>query len=224
MGHVVNITTVVNRSLGNLLRCLVGEKARSWDLILSQVEFAYNNSVNRSTRRTPFEIVTRVNPRGVTELRDISTEEKRSAKAEEFVDHMKTVHHQIKKHLEDMNSKYKEKVDEKRRHKEFEVGDEVMVYLRKEIFPVGTYNKLKMKKFGPCKILKNFDLGNAYEVELPETLGISPIFNIVDLYQYHEAKFSDNMEVDLKKQLPHQAPEQIEDILDSRVGCNTRGR
>lgn len=103
----------MNRSLGNLLRCLVGDKIGSWDLILSQAEFAYNNSVNRSTGRTPFEIVTGVNPRGVAKLRDISMEEKRSAEAEEFADHMKIVHNQVKKHLENTNSKYKEKVDEK---------------------------------------------------------------------------------------------------------------
>jgi len=45
-------------------------------LIPSQAEFAYNNLVDRSTGRTPFEIVTGVNPRGVVELRDISIEEK----------------------------------------------------------------------------------------------------------------------------------------------------
>ena len=49
-----------------------------------------------------------------------------------------------------------------------------MVHLRKEHFPVGTYNKLKMKKFGPCKIVKRHDSGNAYEVEFPVELNISP--------------------------------------------------
>ena len=47
-----------------------------------------------------------------------------------------------------------------------------MVHLRKEHFLVGTYNKLKMKKFGPCKIVKMHDSRNAYEVELPTELNI----------------------------------------------------
>lgn len=95
---------------------------------------------------------------------------------------MKTLHTQVKQHLENMNSKYKEKENEKRRHKEFEVSDEVMVYLRKERFRFGTYNKLKMRKFGPCKILKKYSFKNAYKVELPDSFNISPIFNIVDLH------------------------------------------
>ena len=56
-----------------------------------------------------------------------------------------------------------------------------MVYSRKEQLLVGTYDKLKMKKFGPYKILKKHDSRNAYEVEFPDGIHISPIFNIVDL-------------------------------------------
>jgi len=50
-------TEVLNRSLGNLLRCLIADHATSWDLVLPQAEFAINNSVNRSTGHTPFEAV-----------------------------------------------------------------------------------------------------------------------------------------------------------------------
>ena len=48
---------VVNKSLGNLLRTLVGEHIGSWDLKLSIVEFAYNSSVNRTIGKSPHEIV-----------------------------------------------------------------------------------------------------------------------------------------------------------------------
>jgi hypothetical protein len=50
-------TKVVNKSLGNLLRSLSGENPSQWDLALSQVEFAYNDSVKRSMRKIPFLIV-----------------------------------------------------------------------------------------------------------------------------------------------------------------------
>jgi hypothetical protein len=42
-----------------------------------------------------------------------------------------------------------------------------------------------MKKIGPCKIVKKFG-ANAYEIELPNGIGISPIFNISDLYPYRD--------------------------------------
>jgi hypothetical protein len=58
------------QSLGDLLRSLVTEHHSQWDSILSQAEFAYNDSVNRSTGQSPFQIVYGMQPRGVSELRD----------------------------------------------------------------------------------------------------------------------------------------------------------
>ena len=61
-------TKVVNKSLGNLLRCLVGEHPGNWDLIFPQAEFTYNNSINRSIGMSLFEVVHRYKPRKPTDL------------------------------------------------------------------------------------------------------------------------------------------------------------
>jgi len=42
-----------------------------------------------------------------------------------------------------------------------------------------------MKKIGPCRIVRKFST-NASEIEFPKGIGISPIFNVADLYPYKE--------------------------------------
>jgi hypothetical protein len=55
--HTNGRTKVVNKSLGDLLRSLVTEHHSQWDHILPQTEFAYNDSINRTTGQSPFQIV-----------------------------------------------------------------------------------------------------------------------------------------------------------------------
>ena len=78
-------TEVVNRSLGDLLHCLVGDHTRNWDSILSMAEFAYNNSINRTTRMSPFEIVTGYNPRTPIDLIPLPRDYRSSQYVEAFV-------------------------------------------------------------------------------------------------------------------------------------------
>lgn len=43
-------TEVTNRTLGDMLHCLVIDNIKSWDSVLFKVEFAHNYAVNISTR------------------------------------------------------------------------------------------------------------------------------------------------------------------------------
>jgi len=165
------------------LRSLVVEHHSQWDQILPQVEFAYNDSLNRSTGQSPFQIMYGMHPRGVSKLRDLEKHEFKSAGAEDFAAEMQELHNKIKEQLKSSNQEYKHRADQHRRELKFEVGDLALAHLRKERFPRGTYNKLKMKKIGTCKILRKFE-ANVYEIELLDEVGISPIFNIVDMYPY----------------------------------------
>ena len=98
---------------------------------------------------------------------------------------MQAILEQVKQKLQDNNIKYKSREDLKRREVNFKVGDLVLAHLKREIFPRREYNKLKFKKIGTCRILRKFSK-ITYEIELPPDIGISPIFNVVDLYSYED--------------------------------------
>jgi hypothetical protein len=161
--------------------------------------------------------------RGVSELRDLEQSEFRSAGAENFAAEMQELHSKIRERLKNSNQEYKHRADQHRRELHLEVGDLVLAHLRKERFPRGMYNKLKMKKIGSCKILKKFE-ANAYEIELSDGVGISPIFNIVDLYPYRAdgpGGSEDQKEVQWVKQLHVAENPQMERIIDQRISKET---
>jgi hypothetical protein len=124
-------TEVVNRNLGDLLRSLVTEHHNSWDNVSPQAEFAYNDSVNKSTGKIPFEILYGRYPRGVSELRDSKQIITKSASVEEFAEAMKELHSRVKERLLESNLEYKRRADQHQRQLQFEVGDLFLAHLRK---------------------------------------------------------------------------------------------
>ncbi|KAF8408850.1 hypothetical protein HHK36_004919 [Tetracentron sinense] len=116
---------------------------RQWDCIIPQAEFAYNSSKNRSSGRTPSKVVYGRNPNHILDHVSIPNISKISMEAEEFADHDNEIHRQVQERLQHTYDRLKEVTDVHRRHVEFEEG-EIMVYLRKEIFPA-EYSKTHRK-------------------------------------------------------------------------------
>ncbi|CAM8992318.1 unnamed protein product [Rhodiola kirilowii] len=116
-------TEVINRTLGNLIRCLSSEKPKQWDLVLAPAEFAYNNMVNRSTGRAPFTIVYQHPPRHTLDLVPLPQLPGYSYAAEEMAKSFETIQADVKHKLEASSVNYKLATDQHKRHKVYNEGD-----------------------------------------------------------------------------------------------------
>ncbi|GJW31958.1 putative nucleotidyltransferase, ribonuclease H [Tanacetum coccineum] len=177
-------TEVVNRTLSNLIRCICGDQPKQWDYALPQAEFAFNSATHSSIGRSPFSVVYQKSPRHVVDLVKLPKVHEYSSAAARLANDSQAIQEEVRQRLEETNQKFKEAADKHRRVNVFEVGEMVMVFLRRERFPVGKYNKLQPKKYGPYKITYKIN-DNAYVVDLPKDMSISSTFNVADLSRYH---------------------------------------
>lgn len=95
--HMDDQTEVVNRSSGNLLRCLVGNHVKSRDSMLFIVEFAYNSFVNKTIDMISFEVVHKYKPRKSIDLIPMSISQRSSESVNAFARHIHELHSEIKK-------------------------------------------------------------------------------------------------------------------------------
>ena len=67
---------------------------------------------------------------------------------------------------------------------------------------------------------------NAYKVDLPTNLDISPVFNVFDLYIFHRDSLGDDSEerMDCKHAISRNIKENIPDILDKETLHTQQGQ
>lgn len=150
---------------------------KQWDLALALAEFAFNEMINRSIAKNPFDVVYTKVPSFTTNLN--APPMFKSNAALKTADEIHQMLQEVRQHLEASNSKCKTLADRKKRAKSFSVGDLLMGHLSKGRTPSGTYSKLQDKKLGSFKICHTTG-ENAYVV-LPEHLYIS---HFADIYPY----------------------------------------
>ena len=104
-------TEVTNRSLGNLLRCLVGDSIKTWDGKLPQAEFAHRHAFNRSLGFSPFQVIYGTVPRAPVDLSTLPDHTRIHGDAAKFVDSFMHLHEQAITNLEASSANYKRHVD-----------------------------------------------------------------------------------------------------------------
>ena len=98
-------TEVVNRNLGDLPKCGTGKKQGTWDLTLLLVEFAYNNAVNRSTRKSPLRLSMGISPAPLLTFFP-PPDARVSQPASTFTQHIHDLHAEIRRKIAMTNDSY----------------------------------------------------------------------------------------------------------------------
>lgn len=170
-------TEVLNRCLETYLLCFVSEEPQQWTKFLPLAELWYNSSYHSTIGMSPFEaLYGRVPPSVLTYVPG-------SSKVA-FLDELLTEKHEILKllkfNLTRARHRMTQQANMKRMDKSFQVGQWVYLKLqpyRQISVKQRASQKLAKRYYGPFCILRK--IGSvAYELELPPSARIHPVFHV----------------------------------------------
>jgi hypothetical protein len=173
-------TEIVNKALQQYLRCFVHQQPKEWGKYLHWAEWHYNTSIHSATGMSPFQVVYGKLPptlpayiAGSSRLEAVETE---LSSREDILE-------LLKKKLQKAQESMKNSADKKRLPHNFKQGDWAFVKLRphRQVSVAGhRVNKLAKRYYGPFKLLRA--IGEvAFELELPASSRIHPIFHVSQL-------------------------------------------
>jgi len=174
-------TERMNRVLEEMLRHYISPTCDDWDEFLFAAEFAVNNTVNASTKFTPFYMNYGEHP-----LTPMSVEipiTNRVNDAEVIAARISDMVKRARQHLLDAQSRQKKYADQKRRPCTLKVGDEVLLSTKNIELKVQKNTKLLPRFVGPFKITRAVG-PVAFELDLPAGCKVHKVFHASLLKPY----------------------------------------
>ncbi|GMI79211.1 hypothetical protein HRI_001590400 [Hibiscus trionum] len=173
-------TEALNRCLEMYLRCMVAEEPRKWETYLMWAEYWYNTAHQMSAGMTPFKALYGRNPHVLSNYIEGSS---KNDQVSTTLNDRDAVLRELKHNLSQAQLGMKNQADQYRRELEFQEGYWVFVRLqpcRQMSLKLHQHQKLSPKFFGPYQIVKRIG-AVAYQLELPPTAKIHPVFHISKL-------------------------------------------
>ena len=187
-------TEAVNRVVEMTLRCTLhaSQEPHQWEKYLSMAEFTINNTSSTATGYTPFFLNYGYHPCTPAELlRDINTTFHEGVNT--FVSRMQKIFTKAHQYLRRAQDRQKRYADQRRREQVFHTGDQVLLSTENLQLKNAPVRKLKRRFIGPFFI--NQRIGPvAYELKLPSTWKIHPVFHTSLLRPFKTSQWTSSTE------------------------------
>ena len=211
-------TEISNAGMEQYLRAYTTYLQDDWSKWLGLAEFSANNAISETTQCSPFFANYGYNPRIGFEPREPLAMSSLPAeiKADEYAKHMEDLCELLKVEMAAAQAKYEDDANRTRQPAPiFKVGDEVWLDA-KNIRTKRPARKLDWKNLGRFKIKRVLNSW-AYELELPETMKVHPVFHVSKLSLVTSHPLPGQVQQPAQPiEVDGEISWEVEDILDSR--------
>ena len=173
-------TERTNRTLEEMLRHFVSPVQDDWDEYLDVAEFAINNAWQESIQNTPFFLNYGQHPLTPASV-DVDT---KVPAAKAFTSELADAVELAKASWRSAQDRQAQYANQKRRHHEFKVGDQLLLSTKNVRLKNPGARKLLPKWIGPYKVVKRIG-AVAYQLDLPSNMKLHDVFHISLLREYH---------------------------------------
>jgi len=207
-------TERINQEIKQYLRLFINHHQLDWMNWLPMAEFAYNNRVQASTKYSPFMLNAGQNPCMGHEPQKTTGLDS----VEKFIEAMKRTREDAESALRKAEEDMKKYYDRKQgKTLQYILGEKV--WLDASNIQTGRpTKKLDHKRLGPfpiSKVLANY----TYELKLPKTMKIHPVFSVVKLILFNANDIPEHVIKEPPPPIMKAGVEEFEikEILDSRM-------
>eukprot|EP00253_Pinus_taeda_P016605 PITA_16605 len=175
-------TERVNQMVEDMLRAYVMQQPTRWEDYLHLVEFAHNNSYHTSTQMSPFEVMYGRKCRTPTSW---GGPDDKLSLGPEMLKEMEDMVKRVRVNLKAAQDRQKNFADQKRRFKEFQIGDHVYIRIqaKRSTLQWSGCAKLAPRYCGPFQILARVG-PVAYQLALPSHIRVHNVFHVSVLKKY----------------------------------------